>query len=76
MIRPEQVVMSGASGTGCKAVVVATDFAGAQCMVTLEIEGTDRAPMRILLHASPYNLPEQGETVWLSVRGPVHPVSD
>lgn len=80
MIRPEQVSMSRnmpADIHTCEAVVTGVEFAGSQCLVMLELATrTEAAPSRqIVLHASGYDLPEQGESVWLSVKGHVHAMS-
>ena len=76
MIRPEQVAMSR-NGTnaadGCGATVTGVEFAGSQCLVTLELASrSQKMPRPIVLHRSGYDLPERGERVWLSVKGHVH----
>jgi iron(III) transport system ATP-binding protein len=75
MIRPEQVSMSTnrRDALACEARVTGVEFAGSQCLVILDLGArSEGAPMQIVLHASSYDLPERGESVWLSVRGHVH----
>jgi iron(III) transport system ATP-binding protein len=76
MIRPEQVAMSRNQAdvlNACEATVTGVEFAGSQCLVMLTLAAqSGETPMQIVLHASGYDLPEQGESVWLSVKGHVH----
>ncbi|MDB5555295.1 MAG: transporter ATP-binding protein [Rhizobium sp.] len=77
MIRPEQVTMSRGrpdAANACEAVVTGVEFAGSQCLVILELVTRIEAAAssQIVLHASGYDLPEQGESVRLSVKGHVH----
>jgi iron(III) transport system ATP-binding protein len=82
MIRPEQIAMrrgTQADASGCGAEVTAIEFAGAQCLVVLELKPSPEAPLalmpkraQIVLHGSAYDLPEPGERVWLDIRGHVH----
>ena len=84
MIRPEQVAMTcdrPSDSEGCAAQVTAIEFAGSQCLVTLELmpdsdEAMQLLPDRrnIVLHCSAYDLPDQQEQVWLSVVGAVHAI--
>jgi iron(III) transport system ATP-binding protein len=83
MIRPEQIVVTRATDAGqagaVLAKVIGTEFAGAQCLVMLDLvrpaagfdSGGGRRP-RLVLHSSPFDLPETGATVALAVAGGVH----
>jgi iron(III) transport system ATP-binding protein len=83
MIRPEQISIArnGEADTAdaILARVSGTEFAGAQCLMTLDIVRAASEPMvgqqalpQLVLHASAYMLPEIGETVGLAVSSPVH----
>jgi iron(III) transport system ATP-binding protein len=84
MIRPEQIAVrrgvAGGDADGILAKVAATEFAGAQCLMTLDLirpaagfggEGAAHL-QQFVLHASAFGLPEPGETVSLAVNGSVH----
>lgn len=82
MIRPEQIVMTRGNGdaaSGCAAEVTGIEFAGAQCLVSLELRPSQDSPLtlmpkraQIVLHGSAYDLPEPGERVHLAIRGHAH----
>jgi iron(III) transport system ATP-binding protein len=76
MIRPEQVSISKNGPDAleaCEATVTGVEFAGSQCLVMLDLESRPADKhVQIVLHASGYDLPEPGESVWLSVKGDVH----
>jgi len=83
MLRPEQITVtrnaSGDTSDAVLATVSATEFAGAQCLMTLGLvrpaagpESTQATLPPLILHASAYRLPEIGETVALAVSSPVH----
>ena len=84
MIRPEQIEMrrgEAADADGCNAVVTGIEFAGAQCLVMLELKPAIDGSLvlmprrgQIALHGSAYDLPEPGESVRLAVKGQVHPL--
>jgi len=83
MIRPEQIVVTRNAGSDQAGAVLAkvtgTEFAGAQCLMMLDLirpsagfdRGNARAP-RLVLHSSAFALPEVDEVVALAVTGSVH----
>jgi iron(III) transport system ATP-binding protein len=83
MIRPEQIVVTREAADRNGAIigkVTSTDFAGAQCLMTIDLVHhapgferiADGKPPRIVLHASAFDLPETGDMVALAVNGSVH----
>jgi iron(III) transport system ATP-binding protein len=83
MIRPEQIAVTrnaeGDQGQAVLAKVTDTEFAGAQCLIMLDLvraapgfDGGSGKPTRLVLHASAFSLPDIGETVAIGVNGSVH----
>ena len=85
MMRPEQIavrryVTEGEQADAVLGRVIATEFAGAQCLMTLDLvrpavafaAGDSEHLPRFVLHGSAFSLPEPGEMVSLSVNGSVH----
>jgi iron(III) transport system ATP-binding protein len=83
MIRPEQIAVTrNATAAGDNAIlatVVGTEFAGSQCLMSLDLVrpasgfGAEAGKLpRLTLHASAFELPDHGEMVALSVNGRVH----
>jgi iron(III) transport system ATP-binding protein len=83
MIRPEQIAVTrnaaGDQGQAVLAKVTDTEFAGAQCLIMLDLvrpapgfNGSGDKPTRLVLHASAFSLPDVGEIVALDVGGSVH----
>jgi hypothetical protein len=83
MIRPEQIAVTrnaeGDQGQAVLAKVTDTEFAGAQCLIMLDLvraapgfDGRSDKPTRLVLHASAFSLPNIGETVAIGVNGSVH----
>jgi iron(III) transport system ATP-binding protein len=83
MIRPEQIAVTRNAGSDRNGAILAkvsgTEFAGAQCLIMLDLvrpapgfDGNGGEPPRLVLHASAFDLPDNGETVALAVSGSVH----
>jgi iron(III) transport system ATP-binding protein len=83
MLRPEQIAVTRNASSDQDGAVLAkvtgTEFAGAQCLIMLDLiraapgfQGGSAELPRLVLHASAFNLPETGETVALAVTGGVH----
>ena len=84
MIRPEQIAVQRNATEGQRDAILGrvtnTEFAGAQCLMTIDLlrpaPGFERLAggqsPRLVLRASAFDLPQTGEIVGLSVNGSVH----
>jgi iron(III) transport system ATP-binding protein len=79
LLRPEQVVLTPWAGAaeGARGVVVACDFAGATCTITLDVPaGGAFAAQRLVLRQSGLAAPAIGDTLALGILGAAHVFPD